>query len=106
MNPTHPEMPRNVKTIKIRALPAPYACTNKAVRESIGLTDAMPVAEIESDYGMISRKIGKVPKSLAQSLKAQKAEVIFLKPDDFKLLNTDPGAMVSVRIAESDLEFP
>lgn len=89
----------------LQAQLAPAVCTNKTVRVLIGKADDL-VAEIESRMGMIARKVGKVPKALADEMDAKKARVIFLTKDDFKFLNCKPGSKVVVRVASDGVEYP
>ena len=96
------------KQISIKTAQSPPTfgvCASKEMRESVGKSEDL-FAEIESDMGIIVRRIGKVPRGLAVAMKQDGRQILWLTGDEFRLLNCKPGSNVTVRQAETNVECP
>jgi len=97
-----------MKQILIRTAKSPQSfgvCASKEMRDSVGKSEDL-FAEIESEMGIIVRRIGKVPRGLAQAMKQDKVQILWLTADEFRLLNIEPGCNVTVRQAAANVECP
>lgn len=95
------------RTIKAQLLPGPYCCTSKAVRKAIGLDERFDFAEFESEWGLITRQLHRVPKTLKKDMVTKEGGFrVFLNAESFRFLNVVPGTVVVVRRAQDPVECP